>query len=73
MKHVAGFPNSPGTRRTAVALPWLQSRRSGVRTTEQIRTKAVSTDKAPLYLGNVTGFAVACCWAILWCGVKTAI
>src|SRR5262249_44274802 len=42
MKHVAGFANSAGTRITAVALVRLQSRRSGVVATEQIRTRAVS-------------------------------
>src|SRR5215208_2904476 len=49
MKQAAGWPNSAGTRITAVALARLQSRRSGVTVTEQIRTRAVnivcSTDR----------------------------
>src|SRR5215510_9566764 len=42
MKQVPGVPNSAGTRMTAVALVRLQSRKSGVTATEQIRTRAVS-------------------------------
>jgi len=45
MKHVAGLPNSAGTRITVIALLRLQSRRSGVTATEQINTRAVSIHK----------------------------
>jgi hypothetical protein len=44
MKHVDGFPNSAGTRIIAIALLRVQSLRSGVTATEQIRTKAVSIE-----------------------------
>ena len=43
MKHVDGFPNSPGTRITAVALLRVHSARLGVTATEQIRMRAVGT------------------------------
>src|SRR5262245_61832357 len=42
MRQVIGFANSAGTRITAVALARVQSRTSGVATTEQTRTRAVS-------------------------------
>src|SRR5215510_9758521 len=57
MKHVAGFANSAGTRITAVALARLQSRRSGVVATEQIRTRAVNMDS--LHSGSDTAGARA--------------
>jgi len=37
MKHAAGFPNLAGTRMTAAALAWVQSRTSGVTAAEQIK------------------------------------
>src|SRR5215510_1520019 len=55
MKHVAGFANSAGTRITAVALARLQSRRSGVVATEQMRTRAVNMDS--LHSGSDTAGA----------------
>src|SRR5262245_27483798 len=55
MKHVAGFANSAGTRITAVALARLQSRRSGVVATEQMRTRAVNMDS--LHSGSDTAAA----------------
>src|SRR5215211_1905232 len=51
MKQAAGWPNSAGTRITAVALARLQSRRSGVTVTEQIRTRAVNIVRSTDHTG----------------------
>jgi hypothetical protein len=45
IKHVIGFPNSAGTRITAVALSWVQFRISGVSAAEQTKISAVSIIK----------------------------
>lgn len=77
MKHVAGFPNSAGTRITVLALLRVQSPGSAATATEQISTNAVSTPAPnlashsaarPTVVGLMAGFAVT-----LGRGVKTAI
>jgi hypothetical protein len=58
MRHVAGFPNSAGARISAVAFSRVQSRRSGVTATEQMRTSAVSIEALHL---NTDKYGMAWC------------
>src|SRR5262245_22677978 len=53
MAHVAGSANSSGTCSTCTALSRLHSRRSGVRVSEQTRTRAVSMFEAPECLRGI--------------------
>jgi hypothetical protein len=48
IRHILALPNSIGTRMTVVAFSWVQSRMSGVTSTEQIRMVEKSTFKTPL-------------------------
>jgi hypothetical protein len=76
MKQVAGFPNSEGRRMTVGALLRLQSWRSGVVVTEQIRIGAVNTRKLLIYCAEeptVVRFVGRSCSVIFGLGVKTRI
>jgi hypothetical protein len=78
MKHVAGFPNSAGTRTTVFALLRMQSPGSAEVAAEQMSTNAVSTPSPHLASYSaarptVVGFVVAAFAVRLGLGVKTAI
>jgi hypothetical protein len=78
MKHVAGFPNSAGTRTTVFALLRVQSPGSAAAAAEQMSTNAVSTPRPHLAYHSVArptvvGFMAAAFDVTLGLGVKTAI
>jgi len=79
MKHVAGLPNSAGTRITVAALLRVQSARSGVTATEQIRTRAANNPRLSLCRiyrpdkPTVVSFVAVVRAVTLARGVKTAI